>query len=546
MRADRLARALFAGALVALLVATMATHSFGGPARLMLVRVTVENPAEAGYLLNRFDVAQTPSYGEIELLLWPGDGARLEAAGVDYRVVVEDLYERDRAIARAAAPALIDMPGPDRTDYRMLSDYNAEMFELAENHPSLVRLLELPEKTLEGRTVYGVEIADNVNRADGRPTFHVDGAHHGREWPAAEFPMIFAHHLVEQFGRDPNITSLLKKLRVTIIPVVNVDGFSYSRESVQAANRTVDNNTWVAGAGNGLEAYWRKNRRSPTGVTAPVIQRNPDAYGVDPNRNYSYLWGFAGGSSDNPLTASYRGDGAFSEPETRNVRALVLSRHVTNVVTNHTYGRMVLRPWGHTAKPTPDEGFMRVIGEKMGDALGYRSLIIGSWITATGSTIDWSYAATSGFGFGTELCEDFHPPYSECVQSDYGKVMDAFLVAASAAADPAFHGVITGRVIDAKGAPVRAKLTITKQWDTPLGEANETGETSRVDRLETAMIANADGNFRWHVNPSTRPIAEAKPTEAYTLTISGPAGKVRRLRIVIERGDRVNLGTIRL
>src|SRR5687768_1039536 len=98
------------------------------------------------------------------------------------------------------------------------------MAELAKKNPSLVKLFEMPRPSLEGRTIYGLEIAADVKGDDGRPIFYMDGVHHAREWPASEFTMMYAHYLVEKFGKDPEITSLMKKARVILVPIVNVDG----------------------------------------------------------------------------------------------------------------------------------------------------------------------------------------------------------------------------------------------------------------------------------------------------------------------------------
>ncbi|MFP5352676.1 MAG: M14 family zinc carboxypeptidase, partial [Actinomycetota bacterium] len=280
---------LFIAALAALLVASLAPLGRTDTARPMIVRVTVESPQQAALLMSGFDETHNHGEGEIELLLWPGDLARLDALGFDYTVVIEDLAAFDAARSAGPKPRL-SLPGPDRTDYRRLADYNAELKELAKKNPSLVRLFEMPSPTLEGRTVYGVEIAADVKSGDdGRPVFYMDGIHHAREWPAAEYTQLYAHHLVESFGKDRKVTALLRQARVIIVPIVNPDGFDYSRESV------VQNSNLAAG--NGFEGYWRKNRRSLTGVTLPQAQKNPDAYGVDPNRNYAYLWGDSEGGS---------------------------------------------------------------------------------------------------------------------------------------------------------------------------------------------------------------------------------------------------------
>jgi hypothetical protein len=321
---------------------------------LTLVRVRVGSQEQARALMARFDETHNHTDEVVELLLWPGDRAALDATGLPYTVVVEDLvtYDLDRRLA--AAPRLVAMPGPDYDDYRRLVDYNAEMTQLAEGNPRLVKLIELKRHTLEGRPVFALEIAANVGRRDGRPTFYIDAIHHAREWPAAEYTMIFAHHLVESYGKDPRITSLLRSARVILVPIVNPDGFNYSRESVLSLTQPLRDGTSLTGAANGFEGYWRKNRRSLTGATFPVVQVNPDAYGVDPNRNYSYQWGDRnGGSSGNQLDQTYRGTEPFSEPETRNVRDIILGRNVTGVITNHTYQGSVLRAGGGKAPDDP-------------------------------------------------------------------------------------------------------------------------------------------------------------------------------------------------
>ncbi len=67
--------------------------------------------------------------------------------------------------------------------------------------------------------------------------------------------------------------------------------------------------------------------------------------GTDLNRNYGGLWGGAGASTD-WSDDTYRGDGPFSEPETQNIHELAQSRQITNLITNHTYSNLVLRPPG--------------------------------------------------------------------------------------------------------------------------------------------------------------------------------------------------------
>jgi len=105
-------------------------------------------------------------------------------------------------------------------------------------------------------------------------------------------PTEFGIYLTNQFGKDARVTALLKKVRVVIVPVINVDGYIASREATDPADSTGDPAMApsllesVAPPGGAL-AYRRKNcdGASPSPATPCELQ-----YGVDPNRNYGMNW----------------------------------------------------------------------------------------------------------------------------------------------------------------------------------------------------------------------------------------------------------------
>ncbi|HWC14963.1 MAG TPA: M14 family zinc carboxypeptidase [Actinomycetota bacterium] len=530
-------RKLIVTALVLTLVTALAPIGRTDTAKLALVRVPVASEEQAAYLMTRFDETHNHSHDEIELLLWPGDRAALDSLGWDYRVVTEDVVARDRALAAAAAPGVPQrLPGPNYDDYRHLSDYNTEMQDLAKKNPRLIKLFEMKRPTLEGRTVYGLEISADVKRQDGRPIFYMDAVHHAREWPAAEFTMIYAHYLAERFGKDPKVTSLLNRARVILVPLVNPDGFNYSRESVTSINQPVRNATQQMAGLNGFEGYWRKNRRSLTGATVPGAQVNPDAYGVDPNRNYAYLWGDQqGGSSNQFFSQTYRGEAPFSEPEVANVADIIRSRNVTGIITNHTVQATVLRTGGGRA---PEDDILVTIGARLADMLGFQNNASVGYPT-TGTTDDWAYAAMGAFGFTIEHGgSGFHCAYADCVGTPTDRTMKAFTIMLETSANARYHSVLTGKV--AGGA---AKLTLAKTFQTPLSDGNPLGKKAITEKLKWSIPTKANGSFEWHVTPSTRPYVGG--TESYTLTIT-QGGKTKRMSIVVDRAERLDLGTIKL
>lgn len=536
-----------------------------------VLQIAIARPATAAQAagLMAFDDTHARPDGGVELLLWPGDRARLDELGMDYEITIDDLARHDAALAKASihlAPA-DSVPG-DVTDYRALADYNAEMVALATAHPDKARLVQLPRKSLENRDVFGIEIASDVNAADGRPITYIDGVHHAREWPAGEYPMIFAHVLLDRYDSDPRIKAIVDRGRVTIVPIVNVDGFHFSRDLKGSAQ----DNSNLGGVAGGQGAYWRKNRRSIQEGQTPNAN-NPAAYGVDPNRNYAWLWGATTGgalgvhpalndvpvyatTSPNPFDQTYYGIDAFSEPETANVADYIRSHNIVGVISNHTSGRLVLRPWGHTTEASFDDDLMFELGDLMAEAMGgYQNKIGLGLYATTGTTNDWAYGALSAYGYVFEHSTSFHPAYNTAQAPGvmWPQIMEAFTIMCEYGIDPANHSIIKGRVVDASGNPVVASLNLHKEFDTAYWEAGAggvgpvlAGKSSYAEILDANIMTSADGAFEWHTSPSTRPMpALAGEKEPFTLTAtSGDLGSVRE--VIVDRGQTLDLGDVPL
>jgi hypothetical protein len=489
------------------------------------------------------DLTEHAGHDYVEAVLHsPVDLAKLVGAGFTYQVRIPDLVARGVQIARidkAYAASVTRSPMPSgRTGYRQLEDYNTDMAKLAKAHPRLVKNIALPLKSLDGVTIRGVEIARNVKAApDGRPTFLLMGVHHAREWPGGELAMEFATDLAKSYGKNARITRLLKQARVVVVPVVNVDGFNLSRRDGEFVDlRDLNEYDPLDGSGSVLatpgNAYRRKNCRIIDGQDTPdgtcaVTAASPGGFGagVDLNRNYGGFWGGPGAAETEPdandveagaLDPTYRGASAFSEPETRAVQRFISSRQVTMMISNHTFSNLVLRPngvnpntIGHDGKPVgdaPDEAGLKALGAKFAAANGYANIHGWQLYDTTGTTEDWSYNATGGFGYTFEIGpNEFHPPYPEVVDEYFGAGKyagkgnrEAYLTALEHAVDLRYSGVLTGK------APQGAVIRLRKVFDTP------TWTSSFKDRLDSTVRVGASRDFRWIVNPSTRPVVRSR------------------------------------
>ena len=493
------------------------------------------------------------------------DADKLRRAGFEWEVEVDDVTARnrnDRVADRrfASRVAASDLPS-GRDGYRTLEDYNNEMKTLADQNPGLVKLVSLPNKTYEGRTVMALEITTNVNQANGKPVFLNMGVHHAREWPSGEHAMEWAYQLIKGFkAGDERTVKIVQGTRNIVLPLVNPDGFNASRTAGALGqpndpdggrNEDMpggDTAFLVAGGGTGGE-YRRKNCRLPDNsergncaTSLGLAER-----GVDPNRNYGGFWGGPGADPSNQLTQTYRGPAPFSEPETKNVKALVGSNQVTTLITNHTTAGLVLRAPGLASlgDPVDEQRGYKALGDELSLHNGYFSQKSFELYDTTGTTEDWSYNATGGFGFTFEIycgapnyktgdCNDpaFHPRFETMVkewtgdsdqanhvkdpgrneENPFGNVAkfdgkgnrEAYFVAAESTLNEARHSVIEGE------APAGATLRIKKTFKTETFPQPQPDGTKKPiffdDSLESVYEVGSTGAFRWHTNPSTRPI----------------------------------------
>ena len=319
------------------------------------------------------------------------------------------------------------------------------------------------------------------------------------------------------------------------MPLVNVDGFNVSREapSVPIEERF---------SFYDLE-YRRKNCRLGPGVinnpiACNLIFRN---VGVDPNRNYGGFWG-GPGASTNPLNDTYRGEAPFSEPEVQNIKDLVGTRNVTNLITNHTFSNLVLRPPGVQAAGFPvEEPLYRELGGQLADANLYANIPSFGLYDTTGGTEDWTFWTQGSMGFTFEIgLEGFHEPFADHVVGEYlglepaegagrGGNREAYYRMLEATADRQYHSQIRGT------APVGSTLRIEKEFQTstsPVIQPDGTvGPPIVFDDALSAETETAQRRFTWSVTPSTRPVVagrygrEPNGTPSAPITLTNPAGQ---------------------
>jgi hypothetical protein len=298
-------------------------------------------------------------------------------------------------------------------------------------------------------------------------------------------------------------------------------------------------------------AYHRKNMRKNTSALLELGQ------GVDPNRNYAYMWG-GPGASERTGDATYSGPAPASEPEIANVTGLMSSNQVLTMVTNHTYSNLVLRPWGFKREDTADEAQLKALGDKMASFNHYKSQKGIDLYPVNGTAEDWLYGVMGGYGYTFEIgsagatgngnttpAEDagFHPQYNLHVPGMYALNRPAFLALLEAARDESMHSVITGTAVPG------TRITLTKHVPAPLAR-EASGASSVGEHVEASIFVGPSGSYTWHVNPSPLPatvsrvrakVSPAGELERYTVTATLPSGVQRSNELLVLRGQRYRL-----
>ncbi|KAJ3197534.1 hypothetical protein HK101_002837 [Irineochytrium annulatum] len=198
--------------------------------------------------------------------------------------------------------------------------------DAANEHPDLVSFITVG-KTVEGREIPGVIVARKPHTEeehigiDMRPAVLFTGTTQPREVLSAMQIMYMLKHMVKQTVRNDSssesqlVTSIVSTTQTILVPIINVDGFQEAKST----------------SSDGTREHIVKNLR-------PTCGHNVTASGVNLAHNYGFMWDSPAspeGFTD-PCNDNYRGDAAFSEPETQAIRDLILEHKPKAAVFFHS------------------------------------------------------------------------------------------------------------------------------------------------------------------------------------------------------------------
>ncbi|GAA4908692.1 zinc carboxypeptidase [Stackebrandtia albiflava] len=421
-----------AGAAALIAVASGPAHSDPGddtPVTWQITGVTLD--ALAGLTADGYDVVRYHDGDAVVL----GDSRvadRLRADG--FTPSFHDTVYKDPAPVTTAADTYYG-------GYHTVDAHEAHLDQVAAAHPDLATVYDIGDSWLktQGRGGHDIKAICLTRKTDGdcalspdsaKPRFTVVAQIHAREVATGEIAWKWIDSLVNGYGTDPAVTTLMDTTEMWVVPIANPDG--------------VD----IVASGGDQPVLHRKNANDSDG----------SCVGVDLNRNSSFEWG---ADSSNPCAQTYQGPQAASEPEVTALEDLFRRIHPDQRGTNptdpapvdardvfvslHSYGDYIIVPWGYTEDTSPNDAALRGLGAAMAESNGYLVGTNGDTVgySTSGTTDDMTYGELGVASFTFEIgdggwgsCSGFLPAY-DCVDSQlWPENRGALMTAAQAAAAP--------------------------------------------------------------------------------------------------------------
>ncbi|XP_046964166.1 carboxypeptidase B-like [Vanessa cardui] len=257
-------------------------------------------------------------------------------------------------------------------DYPRYAEVDAYMERLAQEYPGLVTLVNAGP-SFEGRAIKYLKISTTNFSNASKPIYFLDATLHAREWVTVPVALYSIHRLVENL-RDQD-RDLLENIDWIVLPIANPDGYEYSHTD---------------------DRLWRRTRSYNPEVSA-------ECWGVDANRNFDVNFNTIGVSS-NPCSNTYPGHVAFSEPEARYVRDILLENidRLQLYMNIHSHGNYLLFGFGNGTLPA-NVAQLHHVAAAMGAAIDVNKLPIAPYYLIGNSNLVLYGTSGSAQDYGQEV-----------------------------------------------------------------------------------------------------------------------------------------------
>jgi hypothetical protein len=257
----------------------------------------------------------------------------------------------------------------------------------ADKYPELIDFYEVG-KSFEGRSIYQITLTNKkTGKETDKPAAFFEGGRHSGEVTGTETVLWLIKYLIDNYGKDPEITRIVDTKTIYLKPINNPDGHNLYMHTAQSNRSTVrpddnDNDGLldedapddIDGNGIILTMRWKDEKKGnmildPSDSTGRIMKRvaagkgiyltsaegidndndgriNEDGIGgLDLHRNYPENWRPSSEATGRGNTQGGSGEFPLSETETRAVVLFMLSHPNIYVVNSmDTSVPMHLRP----------------------------------------------------------------------------------------------------------------------------------------------------------------------------------------------------------
>lgn len=338
--------------------------------------------------------------------------------------------------------------------YHSNAEIGALLQEWAETYSDYLALDTIGQTDYGERPIVLARISSQPREVANRPAILFIGQVHAEEILGVELTLRLMQLLLETAGTDSG-RARLEAVDLYFVPTANPDGLE-----IVHTERDVS---------------FRKNCRDNIGdgVLRIASGIGRDTSGVDLNRNFGLHWERGDSlyqTREGIETFNYyRGPGAFSEPETRALRDLMLQRRFFAVISYHSSrsgqnAEMVIAPWNWEGRLPPDYRLLDALGRALAEMLPRENGGPYASVRATqrnGQLPDWAYQATGALAYMIEIGASIQPDSAGMERVVTASLPSAFYLIDLAAGRTSLEGYGILKIATVHdGSPVEAEVQI--------------------------------------------------------------------------------------
>lgn len=250
--------------------------------------------------------------------------------------------------------------------YPSPEEIEKELKAITNQYPEISKMFSIG-KSVKNRNLWVIKLSRDVGTNDDRPEFKYIANMHGDEIVGREIMVKFIKDLLTNYGKDPQITNLLDRVQIYIMPSMNPDG---------AANSTRGNAKYV-----------------------------------DLNRDFPDF-----STTDNKDTIEGR------QPETQAVMNWQKERNFTLSANFHGGAEVVNYPWDTIGDKFPEEAYVKELSLEYSGLAPYIAASTAfkngitngyAWYEVNGGMQDWSIKYRNDLQITIELSNTKWPEYSK-------------------------------------------------------------------------------------------------------------------------------------